>query len=93
MTITGAIVVFAVLWFLIFYLVLQIRTRTQAEEGHVVPGTPPGAPAREDVGRSVKIATLITIVAWLVVVGVIMSGWISLRDIDIFDRLDIHKRS
>ena len=59
MSITGAIVLYAVFWFLTFYIVLQVRTKTQAEAGEVVPGTPPGAPAVEDVGRSAKIATMI----------------------------------
>lgn len=91
MTITGAAVLFAVFWFLIFYLVLQIRTKTQAESGQeVVPGTPVSAPATEDVGRSAKIATMITFVVWALVVGIIMSGWITIKDIDYFDRLDFH---
>lgn len=92
MTITGAVVLYAVLWFLTFYIVLQVRTRTQAESGQeVVPGTPPGAPAVEDVGRSAKIATLYATLVWAAVAGIIMSGWITLEDIDFFDRLGFHK--
>lgn len=92
MTITGAAVLYSVFWFLTFFIVLQVRTRTQAESGQeVVPGTPPSAPAVEDVGRSAKIATLYATAIWAVVVWVIMSGWITLEDIDFFDRLDFHK--
>src|SRR5690606_38217829 len=92
MTLTGAVVLHAVLWFLTFYIVLQVRTRTQAESGQeVVPGTPPGALAVEDVGRSAKIATLYATLVWAVVAGIIMSGWITLEDIDFFDRLGFHK--
>ncbi|GAB1362240.1 DUF1467 family protein [Rhodobacter sp.] len=91
MTITGAIVLFAVFWFLTFYIVLQVRTRTQAESDEgVVPGTPPGAPAVEDVGRSARIATLYATGIWAVVVAIIMSGWITLADIDFFHRLGFH---
>ncbi len=93
MTFTGAVVLYAVFWFLTFYIVLQVRTRTQAEsEQEVVPGTPPGAPAVEDVGRSARIATLYATVIWAVVAGIIMSGWITLEDIDFFDRLDFHNQ-
>ena len=92
MTLTGAVVLYAVLWFLTFYIVLQVRTRTQAESGQeIVPGTPPSAPAVEDVGRSAKIATLYATAIWAVAVGVIMSGWITLEDIDFFHRLGFHK--
>ena len=87
MNITGAIVLFATLWFLTFYIVLMVRTRTQAEAGEVVPGTPAGAPATEDVGRSAKIATLFTIVLWGALFSVIMWGNISIEDIDYFDVL------
>ncbi len=93
MTITGALVLYAVFWFLTFYIVLQVRTKTQAESGQeIVPGTPPGAPAVEDVGRSAKIATLYATAIWAVVVAIIMSGVISLQDIDFFHRLGFHNR-
>ncbi len=81
MNLTGGIVLYAVIWFLTFYIVLQLRTRTQDDEGVIVPGTPAGAPAREDVGRSAKIATLWASAIWAVLAGIILSGWISLRDI------------
>jgi predicted secreted protein len=87
MTITGALVLFSVIWFLTFYVVLMIRTRTQEETGEVVPGTPSGAPATEDVGKSARIATLWAAGIWVPVVAVILSGWISIRDIDFFDRM------
>jgi predicted secreted protein len=92
MTITAAIVLYSVLWFLTFYMVLQFRTRTQAESGQpIVPGTPAGAPATEDVGRSAKLATIITTVLFVLIAGIILSGWITLRDLDVFNRLDFHK--
>lgn len=91
MTITAALVLFSVIWFLTFYIVLQIRTKPQGDTGEVVPGTPRGAPAVEDVGRSAKITSLIAVVIWAVVAGTIVSGWITLEDIDFFNRLDFHK--
>lgn len=81
MNLTGGIVLYAVIWFLTFYIVLQLRTRTQGDEGSVVPGTPASAPAREDVGRSAKIATIWATLIWAVAAGIILSGWISLRDL------------
>ncbi|MEZ5796513.1 MAG: DUF1467 family protein [Paracoccaceae bacterium] len=90
MTITAALVLYSVTWFLTFYIVLQVRTRPQDETGEIVPGTPAGAPATEDVGRSAWIATLIATVIWAAIAGTIISGVITLKDIDIFNRLGFH---
>ena len=87
MNLTGGIVLYAVIWFLTFYIVLMVRTRTQAEEGHVVKGTPPGAPAHETVGKSALIATAYGTLIWAVIAGVILSGKISLYDIDFLNVL------
>jgi len=84
MNITGAIVLYAVVWFLTFYIVLQWRTRTQEEAGEVVPGTPASAPAREDVGRSAKIATIWATLIWAGLAAVILSGRFSVDDMNIF---------
>ncbi|NPD15486.1 DUF1467 family protein [Xinfangfangia sp. D13-10-4-6] len=88
MNLTSAIVLFAITWFLTFYIVLQLRTRTQAEAGEVVPGTPPGAPAEETVGRSALIATGFAAVIWAAISGVILSGWFTIYDIDFRGVLD-----
>jgi predicted secreted protein len=87
MSITGAIVLFAVIWFLVFFIVLQIRPGSQAEEGSVVKGTPPGAPAEANIGRKARITTMITTPIWAVVCAVILSGAISIRDIDWMNRM------
>lgn len=83
MNLTGGIVLFMTLWFLVFYLVLQLRTHTQDEAGEVVPGTPSSAPAREDVGRSAWLTTIFAVLAWAVIAGPILAGWITLEDIDV----------
>ena len=87
MNLTGGIVLFAVIWFLIFFMALQIRPRSQADAGEVVPGTPAGAPAEVQMKRKVVWTTLITIVLWSVIASVILSGAVTLRDIDWFNRL------
>lgn len=88
MSLTGAIVLFAVIWFLVFFIALQIRPDSQQEAGSVVPGTPPGAPANFQLRKKVIWTTLITIVLWSIIASVILSGMVTLRDIDWFGRLD-----
>jgi predicted secreted protein len=87
MTITSAIVLYAVVWFMTFFVVLPIRTQSQDEANNVEPGTPPGAPAQEIVGKKAKLTTLIATPIWAAIAGVILSGWISIADLDWFGRL------
>ena len=87
MSITSAVVLFAVLWFLTFFVVLPIRFQSQAEAGSVVPGTPASAPSTEMVGRKARLTTLITIGLWCVIAGIIVSGWITVQDLDWFHRM------
>jgi predicted secreted protein len=87
MTITSAIVVYAVTWFLTLFCVLPYRTVSQDEANHVEPGTPPGAPAEDVMRRKAWITTLIATPIWAVICGVILSGWIGIDDLDWFGRL------
>ncbi len=89
MTITSALVVFAVLWFLVMFITLQITAHSQSDAGEVVPGTPPGAPANFNLKRTMVIVTLITFVLWAVISAIIISGVISVRDLDFFGRMDM----
>ena len=88
MNLTSGIVLYAITWFLTFYIVLQLRTRTQAEAGEIVPGTPAGAPAEETVGRSALIATGFATVIWGILATIILSGWITIHDLDFRGILD-----
>ncbi len=82
MTITAAIVVFAVIWFLTVLIALPIGIRTQAEAGHVEPGTPASAPAEAGLRRKLLWSTLITLVLWGAICAVILWGGISVADLD-----------
>jgi predicted secreted protein len=87
MTITAALVVYAITWFLTFFIVIQTRTVTQSDADRVEPGTPPGAPAQEVVGRLARVATIWATLIWAAICGVILSGWITIADIDFFGRM------
>ena len=80
MAISSAIVLFAVVWFMVMFVVLPIGRRTQGDEGEVVPGTHPGAPANFNLKRTFLIVTGIAVVVWGVICGIIISGVMPLRD-------------
>ncbi len=87
MTITAALILFAVTWFMVFFMVLPIRFTSQSEAGEVVPGTPKSAPSDYIVGKKAKITTLITLVIWVGLVWIITSGLITVRDIDFLGKM------
>ncbi len=84
---TSAIVLFAVVWFMVFFVVLPLRNETQGEAGKIVPGTHASAPANLNLKRKVWITTLWAVGIWAVIAGVILSEVISVRDLDWFDRM------
>ena len=83
MTITAAIVLFSITWFMVFFCVLPLRFVSQADAGDVVPGTPRSAPAGDVVVRKAKITTVVAIVVWAALYAIIVSGWITVRDFDV----------
>ncbi len=88
MTITAALVLFAVIWFMVLFIVLPLNLTTQSEAGDVTPGTPESAPVDPKIGPKVKIVTAVSVVLWLVIAGVIISGAVTVADFDIFNRLE-----
>jgi predicted secreted protein len=87
MSITSAIVLFAVIWFMTWLIVLPIRVQTQGDAGKVVPGTHSAAPEGHHLRKKAWITTGIAFVLWIIIGGIILSGWISVRDIDWFNRM------
>ncbi|MFV2035747.1 MAG: DUF1467 family protein, partial [Halocynthiibacter sp.] len=79
MTILAGFVLFAVLWFLVFLVVLPIRLKTQGDVGDIVPGTHAGAPHDPEIKKRALITTAIAFVLWALVTGIVMSGMISVR--------------
>lgn len=84
MTITGAFVLYAVTWFMVFFCVLPLQFTSQADSGTVVPGTPRSAPAEENVGRKARITTVVGTVVWAALCAVILWGGIGIDDLDVF---------
>lgn len=88
MSITSGLVLFSIIWFMVFFVVLPLRLTTQGEAGEVVPGTHSSAPADPQIGRKARITTIWAVCIWAVVAGVILSGAISVRDLDYFGRME-----
>lgn len=86
MSITALIVVYVMLWFLTLFVVLPIKLVTQGDEGQVTPGTHAGAPANLNLKKRIQITTFVAAIIWAIVVAIILSGRVTLADIDLFRR-------
>lgn len=87
MAITSAIVLFAVIWFMLLLIALPMRMKSQEQDGNVVPGTPASAPVNPMIGKKMIWVTVVTVVLWVPLVAFIMSGVVSIHDIDFYNRM------
>ena len=87
MSITGAIVLYAVIWFLALLVALPIGIRSQEEAGSVVPGTPASAPENPQIRLKMIWVTVIATLIWGAVCATLIWGGLSVRDIDFFHRM------
>jgi predicted secreted protein len=87
MGITSGIVLYLVIWFMTFFVVLPINIQTQGDLGRIVPGTQAGSPEHHHLRKKAIITTGIAVVLWGICAWVLLSGAITLRDIDMFNRM------
>lgn len=82
MAITSGLVLYAVIWFMTFFIALPIRIQTQGDLDNIVPGTQAGAPEHHHLKKKAIITTIIAAILWAAITSVILSGWISVSDFD-----------
>lgn len=80
MSISGSIVAFVVIWWMVLFTVLPFGVRTQKDEGEVTPGTADSAPVRPMLVRKAVITTAITAVFWAGLWAVIEYELFALED-------------
>jgi predicted secreted protein len=64
MPVSGAMAaaIYITLWFIVLFAILPFGVRSQAEEGEVVPGSDPGAPAAPKLLQKALWTTLVSAV-------------------------------
>lgn len=87
MAITSAIVLFAVIWFMLLLMALPMRLKSQHEDGEIVPGTPASAPVNPMIGKKMIWVTVVTIILWAPLCWFILSGILTVKDLDFFNRM------
>lgn len=87
MSITSALVLYAVIWFLTFLMVIPFRLKTQGDLGEIVHGTQAGAPEVHNLKAKAWITTALAAVIWAVLYWIISEGIIDVRDFNWMDDL------
>lgn len=90
LSITGAIVIYAVLWFMVLFIILPIRMKSQQDHGEVVPGTPASAPEAPAMKKRFAITTVIATVLWGIIIAVMLSGAVTLDDYPLWHLPEYH---
>jgi len=83
MGIAGSLLVIAISWWLVFFMLLPVGIRSQLEEGNVVPGTEPSAPTAPRLRMKAIVAFFIALAVWAALFALIEFHPISIDDIPI----------
>lgn len=79
----SAFVVFLLIWWITLFIILPFGVRGQIEDGKVVRGSEPGAPAQTNIKKKFLITTIIAFILWVCICAVIISGVVSLGDLNL----------
>jgi predicted secreted protein len=84
---TGALVLYAVTWFMTLFVVLPLRLKTQGDVGQIVPGTQAGAPHELNLRRKLITTTIVATVIFAILATIILTETITVRDFDWLNQL------
>ena len=73
MPLTTSVAIYFIMWWLVFFAVLPWGVRSQHEQGEVVPGTDPGAPAV----HGLKVKLIWTTLASMVIFGLFYWAYVT----------------
>lgn len=84
MQVTSALVVYAVLWFLVLFCVLPLRMVSQGDAGEVLKGTMASAPSNPRIKRKFLITTLIAFALWVPICLGIIYGYLTVDKFNLY---------
>jgi len=79
--ITGSIIVYVLIWWIIFFSVLPIGIQSNKEKfKEKIDGIDPGAPINPKIGKKFLITTLITSIIFIVIYYLVEFNLLNLRE-------------
>ena len=80
MGITGSIIVYVLIWWIIFFSVLPVGIQSNKEKfEEKIDGIDPGAPINPKIGKKFLITTLITSIIFIVIYYLVEFNLLNLR--------------
>ena len=81
MGITGSIIVYVLIWWMIFFSVLPVGIQSKKEKFiERVDGIDPGAPNNPKIGKKFLITTIITSIIFIVIYYLVKFNLLNLRE-------------
>ena len=81
MGITGSIIVYVLIWWIIFFSVLPIGVQSKKEQfKERIDGIDPGAPNNPKIGKKFLITTIITSIIFIVIYYLVKFNLLNLRE-------------
>ena len=78
-TISTALAIYFVMWWIVLFLTLPFGVRSQHEDGVGAPGTDPGAPIASLMGRKMIWTTIISAVIFAIAMFAYNAGYLSIE--------------
>ena len=80
MGITGSIIIYVMIWWIIFFSILPVGIKSNKEAFRdSIEGIDPGAPKNPKIGKKFLATTLITSVIFLVIYYLVSQNYLNLR--------------
>ena len=81
MGVTGSIIVYVLIWWIIFFSVLPVGIQSNKEKfKEKIEGIDPGAPINPKIGKKFLITTLITSIIFIVIYYLVKFNLLNLRE-------------
>jgi predicted secreted protein len=81
MGITGSLIVYVLIWWMVFFSVLPVGIKSQNKEfKENLEGNDAGAPKNPNIGKKFLITTLITTILFLAIYYIVKNGYFNLRE-------------
>ena len=81
MSITGSLIVYILIWWIVFFSVLPIGIQSQNKKfENTLRGNDIGAPKNPNIGKKFVITTLITTLAFFGIYYIVINGYFNLRE-------------
>jgi predicted secreted protein len=81
MGITGSIIIYVMIWWIIFFSILPVGIISNKEVFRdSIEGTDPGAPKNPKIGKKFLITTIITSILFIMIYYIVELGFFNLRN-------------